>query len=84
MVFARVSVVSCQVLIDFFRFASALLPLLSSAAVALAQPVPASSSVHLIYYMAWTNLYQFICNLGLFWADLIPDFGMYVAVCWHC
>ena len=43
---------------------------------ALAQQLPAPS-VHLMYFMAWTNLYQFVCNVALWWADLIPDFGMY-------
>lgn len=47
-----------------------------STSVALAAAQPPSASVHLIYFMAWTNLYQFLVNLFLWWADLIPDFGM--------
>lgn len=32
--------------------------------------------VDVMYFLFWTNLYQVLSNAALFWADLIPGFGM--------
>lgn len=31
--------------------------------------------VHIIYWLAWISVYQFICIAFLFWTDMLPGFG---------